>query len=92
MLKVFKYTQEVVDYFTLALPKDSKVLSVSEVSAQNEFNIWALVNPHNETEDRNFRFVGSGHELGVEEEKLKFIGTCATEDRPLFGHLFEILG
>jgi hypothetical protein len=87
MLKVFKYPSPSVYYFSLKLPQGAKILSVQE--QHGEPQVWALVNPEREPEERNFRLV-TGHQIGEDEEKLSFIGTFPLVGGAFIGHLFEI--
>lgn len=86
MKKVFKYTIEPDDYINLLLPRGAEVLSIQEQDGHTQ--LWALVDPHNETEVRTFRLAGTGHP--IEDDKLEFIGTFQLKNLGLVFHLFEV--
>ncbi|MFA5392497.1 MAG: hypothetical protein WC306_02255 [Candidatus Paceibacterota bacterium] len=88
MLTIYKYTIPVLDYFFLKLPLGAKILSVQEQYDRPQ--IWALVDPQNPTETRNFRLAGTGHPIKEAKEILNFIGAFQLEKGTFIGHLFEI--
>ena len=88
MLKVYKYPVPIKDYFSLELPKGAKILTVQ--TQRGEPQIWALVNPGNPTETRNFRFAGTGHPITESEKELNYIGTFQLQGGGFIGHIFEI--
>ena len=88
MLTICKYTVPVVDYFFLDLPLGAKILSVQEQYDRPQ--IWALVDPQNPKETRNFRLVGAGHPIKEEKEILNFIGAFQLEKGTFVSHVFEI--
>lgn len=89
MFKVFKYPVKIGDRFSLELPRSARVLSVAE---QNQsVNLWALVDPDESTETRNFVMAGTGHPINLPEQKLKFINTILMMGGSLVFHFFEII-
>lgn len=87
MRKVFKYTIEPNDYFTLSLPFGAQILSVQEQDGHPR--LWALVDPHEErVELHTFRFVGTGH--GIEDLNMIFIDTIQFKELGLVFHVFEV--
>jgi hypothetical protein len=89
MLKVYKYEVPVEDEFSLEIPAGATILSFQ---AQREVpQIWALVNPSEPTEPRQFRLAGTGHSIADFEHELKFIGTCQMAGGALVWHLFELI-
>ncbi len=88
MQNVFKYTIPVEDYFSLDLPKGAKILTVQE--QHGEAQVWALVNPDNPTETRNFRLAGTGHPIEENPDTLDYIGTFQLAGGSFIGHVFEI--
>ena len=88
MRRVFKYTVPVEDYFSLEMPGGAKVLTVQ--NQHGEPQLWALVNPDNPTETRNFRLVGTGHPISENPDMLDYIGTFQLADGAFIGHVFEI--
>lgn len=88
MLKVYKYTVLVQNCSSLELPRGAKILTVQE--QHGEPQIWALVNPGNPMETRNFRLAGTGHPIEEDEEVLNYIGTFQLLGGSFIGHLFEL--
>ncbi len=50
--------------------------------------MWALVDPDAPKENRNFRFVGTGHPI-KQADKMKFCGTIFIRGGGLVFHIFE---
>ena len=88
MQNVFKYTIPVEDYFSLNLPEGAKILTVQE--QHGDAHIWALVNPDNPTETRNFRLAGTGHPIKESPDTLDYIGTFQLAGDSFIGHVFEM--
>jgi hypothetical protein len=98
-INVFKYPPtKVEDYFSLVLPRGSKILTV-EVW-QGAPQLWALVNPEEPEEKRNFRLVGAGNPIFANAgnpitespETLNYICTFQLAGLVgIIGHLFEIM-
>lgn len=88
MLKVYKYSIPVAEYFTLDLPEDSKILTIQ--SQHGEPQIWVLVNINNPLKEYKFCLVGTGHPIQEEMENLIYIGTFQLLDGGFIGHLFEV--
>ncbi len=86
-MKVFKYAVPVLDEFILSLPIGAKILSFQ---IQNDsLYIWALVNEHAEEVERWFLLRGTGHDLGLPEPQVNYIGTTQMLEGHLVWHLFE---
>ena len=91
MLKVYKYTIPVEDYFSLDLPAGAKILTVQ--AQRDEPQIWALVDPEERTMvPHNFRVAGTGHDIKEYKDSLIYIGTFQLIEGNFIGHLFEIIG
>jgi hypothetical protein len=88
MLKVFKYVVPLEDYFSLVLPRGAKILSV--LAQGGKAQMWAMVNPANKTEKRNFRLADTGQQINEDIDNLDFIGTFHVVTGNYVGHLFEI--
>lgn len=88
-MKVFKYDVEINDIFTVKLPKGAQVLRVDKQG--DWFFMWALVDPERETEERIFRFAGTGHEINFDYNQIKYINTFFTNEGRFVWHIFEIL-
>lgn len=90
MITVHKITLELLDCFSLELPKNAKILSVQ--SQRNKPCLWVLLDTEAEKVKRNFRLAGTGHEIEKEiASQLEFIGTFQLNEGGFIGHLFEIL-
>lgn len=88
MKKVYKYPVPIEDVFKILMPKGAEILSVQ--SQRGDPQIWALVDPLLEaTEERLFRFAGTGHQ--IVQENLKYIGSFQNEAQTLIFHIFEIV-
>lgn len=70
----------------LLMPKGAEILDVQIQNGKPQ--LWALVNPENAPEPRNFLIVGTGHQLS--DIDLEYIATYQTHDGSLIYHLFEI--
>ena len=71
--------------YGIEMPLDAKILTIQ--TQDGEPTIWALVNPNNELEIRNFRIVGTGNPF--DDTNYTYIGTF--QDGPFVWHLFEII-
>ena len=91
MLRVYKYTVPVEDYFSLDLPAGAKILTVQ--AQHEEPQIWALVDPGQQSKVRhNFRVSGTGHDIKENKDGLSYIGTFQLAGGNFIGHLFEVIG
>lgn len=86
MKKVFKYTFQGEREFSLDLPKGAQILKV-DTDVDNEYCIWALVDPDAEKENRNFVIFMTGEGFIGD---VNYIGTFFTMGKRLVCHLFEI--
>ncbi|MFH1401800.1 MAG: hypothetical protein ABIG40_02455 [Parcubacteria group bacterium] len=91
MLRVYKYTIPVKDYFTFELPAGVQILTVQ--AQHDEPQIWALVDPkEQDTVHFNFRIAGTGHDIKETKDDLEYIGTFQLAGGSFIGHLFRIIG
>lgn len=86
MLTVWKYVLPVTDLFSLQMPKGGELLTVQLQG--DEAQLWALVEPEREREDRHFRLAGTGRL--ITENVFQYVGTFQTRMGLVF-HLFEIV-
>ncbi|MHA1169976.1 MAG: DUF7352 domain-containing protein, partial [Candidatus Hodarchaeales archaeon] len=92
MRMIYKYKLELDDEVEIWMPNGAKILSVGfqkHLSVQSTIQLWAMVNPNqdpNDREKRTFRIIGTGHLIG-DYGKLNFIGTLT--DNLLVWHVFE---
>ena len=91
MLRIYKYTIPVEDYFSLNLPAGAKILTVQ--AQRDEPQIWALVDPKQQSMvSLNFRIAGTGHDIVETKDDLEYIGTFQLAGGSFIGHLFRIIG
>lgn len=88
MKEVWKFPCQ-MEPWGVALPKGAKILSFGDQRGTPYF--WALVDPNQPPEDREFIVVGTGHPAPDESEG-SYIGTCQQMDGMLVWHLFELRG
>lgn len=85
--RIFKYQLEIDDSQSLLLPKGAEILTVQ--AQDNNPMLWALVNPDEETEERNFETFGTGHPVGYDMGvERTYIGTYHVKGDYVF-HVFE---
>jgi hypothetical protein len=84
MLTVYKYDIPLKGRFTLELPRGAKILAF--MAQHDTPGIWALLDPEQLPQTRVFRLVGTGHQVG-DQEQLDYLGSCVT--RFFVWHLFE---
>lgn len=82
--EIWKYTIDGI-MNEIKMPMDAQVLTVQIQNGQPQ--IWALVNPQNETEIRTFTIVGTGNPF--DSTNTKYVGTF--QDVLFVWHLFEII-
>lgn len=87
MRRIYKYPVEGKDRFVINMPKGAQVLSMR--LQRNGPQIWALVDPTADGEDRHFRLAGTGHDIKEDPESLTYIDTCLLYGGDLVLHLFE---
>ena len=91
MDKIYKYAFEVAGQFPLILPIRAEILTVQVQKGRPV--IWAIVDTAEEkTEEREFRIIGTGHDISDNLKTLKYIGTFQLKEGSFIGHLFEKVG
>lgn len=85
---IWKYSVSANDVFVLNMPVGATVLSVAVQGV--DVNLWAEVDPSNQSAQRRFRLAGTGHPIPADEPR-RFIGTFLSQGGALVFHLFEIL-
>lgn len=85
---IWKFTLEVKDFQTLKMPVGSEILTVQSQNTHGQ--LWALVDPKEEIEERDFEIFGTGNtiycDMGVDR---KYIGTYQIHGGQLGWHVFE---
>jgi hypothetical protein len=86
MMTIYKYPFEIINRFTLALPRRAQFLHAGFHDGVP--CLWALVNPDNPPDVHHFRIYGTGHAI---EEDVALDGKhLATFSQGYFvWHLFE---
>jgi len=87
---ICKYDIQFKEKFIIKMPKESQILCIHRDEKTNKTQIWVLVYPDNEKEDRLF-------ELFVENKIIqndtnifrKYVGTVQYQNDEFVGHLFE---
>jgi len=87
MYQVRKFTFDIADHFSIAMPQRARLLAVALQNGQP--CIWALVNPESPQRMRQFRLVGSGIPIPYEECE-RHVGTIQTTGGALVFHLFDL--
>jgi len=85
-MKIYKYTIEAADSFTVDMPSGAQVLSVGVQHGQPR--LWALVNPKNDLTPHRFYVRGTGHDAHGMDTEL-FVGTFQMDGGVLVFHVFE---
>lgn len=87
MRKVYKYPLEREDLSRLRLPEGATLLHVEELN--NQFWLWALVDPAMPREERKIRIAGTGHDINYKD--VGYINTFIMYGGKLVFHAFEVL-
>ncbi len=83
-MKIYKY------YFEnkIMMPKGAQILTIQQQG--KETCVWAIVEPLNNPEKREFTIIGTGWD-GVDFTNLKYITTLQDAGGALIWHYFEVL-
>lgn len=85
---IFRYTAEITHPAKVEMPKGAQVISVAPTRTGPEgLDIWAIVDPENDLETRQFWIVGTGHDMP--ETYGRFLGTIQVYGGQLIFHVFE---
>ena len=87
MNTIYKYEIGIMDYQTIKIPCDSKILAFQQMN--DKYFIWVLVDANKPLENRKFIVYGTGYII-KNLEKLNYIGTAHDENFYVW-HLFEKL-
>ena len=88
MYTIYKYPITVTDRPTVKMPRGASVLSVQGQGMITY--IWAIVDPKEPEENREFYLQATGQPLEFEPSTTRFIGTFQLFEVRLVYHLFEI--
>jgi len=89
-MTIWKYELPLEDIFAIGMPKDAKILCIQTSLATDKPVMYALVDPENEKELREFKIHGTGHPI-ENASKYQYIGTFQIRCVMLVFHVFEIL-
>jgi hypothetical protein len=87
MRTIFKYTVQLNDELTLAIPAGAQLLCVQ--TQRGIPQLWAVVDTERPDAPRHFRWFGTGHSFDPGGEAA-YIGTVQINDGALVFHLFEV--
>jgi hypothetical protein len=90
MNRISKHKIPLWGTFSLVLPEEAQILSVTEEN--NEAVIWTLYNIDDENIlTREFRIVSEGENIREEDlDVMLFVYTFHLQNRNFIGHLFEV--
>jgi hypothetical protein len=74
------------DVVPLDMPANSQILAIQFQEGAGPC-LWALVDPQQPTEQRQFRVVGTGH--SIDEDTGQYLGTFQMMNGALVFHVFE---
>ena len=85
---IWKYTLSIADEQSITMPVNSEIISV-----QNQYGnlvVWAVVDDSELAmkDRREFRVIGTGHEITRSLEGWQFIGTVQMANGALVWHVF----
>ena len=88
MKTIHKYPVPLDDNFVINMPEGAEILTVQ--LQFKRLQMWAIVddNPDLALEPRNFRLLGTGHELKPQGSYI-YISTIQMHDGTLVFHVFE---
>ena len=88
MKKIYKFYAQ-PGRFNVVMSKGAKILAFQ--TQDNVPVFWALCDLDKESVNRDFVTYGTGKDVGIEEENLKYIGTAQMEEagEKFIWHLFE---
>lgn len=86
MKRVYKYPLSIVDFQTLGMPADAKLLTVQ--AQRNQPCLWALVDTERAQEEVTLRLVGTGHEF-EDADQWEHLGSFQLDAGLLVFHVFR---
>lgn len=88
-MRIWKWTLEIVDYQTLEMPIDSKILCVQMQGLS--LQLWAICDEEALKEERYFVIYGTGNPLSDNNWAENYIGTVQDSNGSLVWHVFETI-
>lgn len=86
-MKIWKFSLDIIDQQTIAMPLDAKILTVQ--MQMGGAQLWALCNENQtQTEDRSIAIYGTGNPMP--EEPGEYIATFQGMGGALVWHAFEL--
>ena len=87
---IWKYTLETMDFQTLEIPKNAQLLTIQVQGTH--CRLWALVDPEEATEERDFEIFGTGNPVHCDMGVVRsYIGSYQLHGGELVFHVFERL-
>ena len=84
---IWKFSIKDLDVDCVSMPKGAEILDVG--IQRGEIQIWAIVDPDANTEDRSFSIYGTG--MIIDPEGKKYLKTIFVQNGDFIWHIFEIL-
>ncbi len=84
---IYKYPLSLESSPVIDMPTGAHVLCVQV--QKGEPCLWAVVDPDQPIETRQFRLCGTGHNLAIDDPKSHYIGTFQLDGGNFIGHVFD---
>jgi hypothetical protein len=84
---IYKYTLPVTDEAIVEMPAGAEILPFVHQSSHYEINLWAIVEPNHQKENRRFEVYGTGNPFLNSRDN--YIGTVVTSSGFVW-HIFEV--
>lgn len=92
MLSIYKYELEAREVQLVEVPKDAQCLRVAFQRDHRglwQLQLWCLVDPEAEKEERVLYLWPTGADIEVDREELLYVGTDTEPDTATVWHIFE---
>ena len=91
--RIYKYRLEFERLTRHQMPVGAEILSVQQDQKDMSIQMWALVNPDAETEERIFELYVAGNDINYDMGVSRsYIGTYQYQKGQFVGHIFEYTG
>jgi hypothetical protein len=84
---IWKFPLVVTDFQTVPMPRGAVIISVGNQGDDQCISLWAIVDPDEPPQDREFEIFGTGNPMSGMFANRKFIGTVQMS--PFVWHVFE---
>jgi hypothetical protein len=86
--RIYRYPLPIQDRIRISLPNGAEILTVGPPrDGSATLDMWAMVNPDNDPETREFQIVGTGHP--IDENTGRYIGTVPSHGGVFIWHVFD---